>query len=199
VAGETIALGGSEQGRHVADEAQIRRIRSELGMVFQQFNLWPHMTALGNVSEALKRVRGLPSPEAEGRAMAVLKRVDLVERAHHYPSQLSGGQQQRVAIARALAMEPRIMLFDEPTSSLDPELTGEVLAVMRDLAKEGMTMVVVTHEIGFAAQVASEVAFLDNGAILLQGPAGEIFAKPWHPRLADFLETYLDRGAAVLV
>jgi polar amino acid transport system ATP-binding protein len=157
------------------------------------------MTALGNVSEALKRVRGLSSKQAEARAMTVLERVGLAERARHYPSQLSGGQQQRVAIARALAMEPRIMLFDEPTSSLDPELTGEVLAVMRDLAKEGMTMVVVTHEIGFAAQVASEVAFLDNGAILLQGPAGEIFAKPWHPRLADFLGTYLDRGAAVLV
>ena len=175
------------------------RFRAGIGMVFQQFNLWPHMTALGNVSEALKRVRGLPSKQAETRAMAVLERVGLAERARHYPSQLSGGQQQRVAIARALAKEPRIMLFDEPTSSLDPELTGEVLAVMRDLAKEGMTMVVVTHEIGFAAQVASEVAFLDNGAILLQGPAGEIFAKPWHPRLADFLETYLDRGAAVLV
>jgi polar amino acid transport system ATP-binding protein len=186
-------------GRQRLSNAQIARVRRAIGMVFQQFNLWPHMTALGNVSEALKRVRGLSSKQAEARAMTVLERVGLAERARHYPSQLSGGQQQRVAIARALAMEPRIMLFDEPTSSLDPELTGEVLAVMRDLAKEGMTMVVVTHEIGFAAQVASEVAFLDNGAILLQGPAGEIFAKPWHPRLADFLETYLDRGAAVLV
>jgi polar amino acid transport system ATP-binding protein len=186
-------------GRQRLPNAQIVRVRRAIGMVFQQFNLWPHMTALGNVSEALKRVRGLSRREAEARALSVLKRVDLADRAHHYPSQLSGGQQQRVAIARALAMEPRIMLFDEPTSSLDPELTGEVLAVMRDLAKDGMTMVVVTHEIGFAAQVASEVAFLDKGKILLQGRAGEIFAKPWHPRLADFLETYLDRGAAVLV
>ncbi|QEX19733.1 ATP-binding protein [Hypericibacter terrae] len=186
-------------GRLRLPHAQVVRVRRAIGMVFQQFNLWPHMTALGNVSEALKRVRGLSRREAEARAMSVLERVDLADRAHHYPSQLSGGQQQRVAIARALAMEPRIMLFDEPTSSLDPELTGEVLSVMRHLAQEGMTMVVVTHEIGFAAQVASDVAFLDKGEILLRGLAKDVFAKPWHPRLADFLETYLDRGAAVLV
>ena len=128
-----------------------------------------------------------------------LKKVGLEERADHYPSQLSGGQQQRVAIARALALEPKIMLFDEPTSSLDPELTGEVLNVMRSLAEDGMTMVVVTHEIGFAATVGAKIAFLDQGKVLLEGPPQTVFGKPRHPRLDQFLDTYLDRGAAMLV
>ena len=130
--------------------------------------------------------------------MAQLVKVGLEARAGHYPSQLSGGQQQRVAIARALALEPQIMLFDEPTSSLDPELTGEVLNVMRDLAGDGMTMVVVSHEIGFAASVAHRVAFLDNGRLLLEGPPQQVFGKPRHPRMEQFLDTYLDRGAAML-
>ena len=178
------------------DVAQVRR---GIGMVFQQFNLWPHMTALGNVMEALRLVLRLPRAEAEARARANLARVDLANRAGHYPAQLSGGQQQRVAIARALALEPRIMLFDEPTSSLDPELTGEVLRVMRRLAEDGMTMVVVTHEIGFAAQVAQHLVFLEHGGIALSGPPSEVFRRPWPPRLATFLEGYLDRGAAVLL
>lgn len=177
---------------------QIRAVRAKTGMVFQQFNLWPHMTALGNVSEALKIVRKVPKAEAEERAMAQLRKVGLENRAGHYPSQLSGGQQQRVAIARALALEPKIMLFDEPTSALDPELTGEVLNVMRDLAAEGMTMVVVTHEIGFAASVGQQISFLDHGRLLFSGPPAEIFAKPRHQRLEQFLDTYLDRGASML-
>ena len=178
---------------------RIRAVRANIGMCFQQFNLWPHMTALGNVSEALKTARGVPKAQAEERAMAQLRKVGLEERAGHYPSQLSGGQQQRVAIARALACEPKIMLFDEPTSSLDPELTGEVLKVMRDLAADGMTMVVVSHEIGVAASVANRITFLDEGKLLLQGTPAEVFGKPRHPRLDQFLDTYLDRGAAMLV
>lgn len=200
IAGRPMGFATGPDGRRMRlPEAEITRVRRDVGMVFQQFNLWPHMTALGNVSEALKRVRGLPRREAEARAMAVLDRVGLAARAHNYPATLSGGQQQRVAIARALAMEPKTVLFDEPTSSLDPELTAEVLSVMRDLAADGMTMVVVTHEIGFAAQVATNIVFLDHGSIVQQGPAGEVFARPWHPRLAPFLETYLDHGASLLL
>ena len=178
---------------------KIRAVRSRIGMVFQQFNLWPHMTALGNVREALVTVRGMAREEADTRALAELDKVGLSHRADHYPSQLSGGQQQRVAIARALALEPKIMLFDEATSSLDPELTGEVLKVMRDLAASGMTMVVVTHEIGFAASVGSRIIFLDHGELLLKGTPQEVFAKPRHARLDQFLDTYLDRGAASLL
>ena len=178
---------------------RIRETRAQIGMCFQQFNLWPHMTALGNVAEALKMVRKMPKAEAEERAMAQLAKVGLEARAGHYPAQLSGGQQQRVAIARALALEPKIMLFDEPTSSLDPELTGEVLNVMRALADDGMTMVVVSHEIGFAASVGARIAFLDQGRLLLEGSPQKVFGKPRHPRLDQFLDTYLDRGAAMLV
>jgi polar amino acid transport system ATP-binding protein len=179
--------------------ASIRAVRSKIGMVFQQFNLWPHMTALGNVSEALKTVRGLSRAEAEERAMTQLRKIGLENRAGHYPSQLSGGQQQRVAIARALALEPQIMLFDEATASLDPELTGEVLNVMRSLAADGMTMVIVSHEIGFAASIGRKIAFLDKGRLLLTGSPQEVFAKPRHPRIEQFLDTYLDRGAAMLI
>jgi polar amino acid transport system ATP-binding protein len=177
----------------------IRSVRSHIGMVFQQFNLWPHMTALGNVSEALIRVRGLSRRQAEEKALVQLETVGLAPRAGHYPSELSGGQQQRVAIARALALEPRLMLFDEPTSSLDPELTGEVLNVMRSLATTGISMLVVTHEIGFAASVASKIVFLDHGKVLVEGAAAAVFSKPRHPRIEQFLETYLDRGAATLL
>ena len=177
----------------------IHAVRAQIGMVFQQFNLWPHMTALGNVSEALKTVRGMRRADAEERAMAQLRKIGLAERASHYPAQLSGGQQQRVAIARALALEPKIMLFDEATASLDPELTGEVLGVMRALAADGMTMVIVTHEIGFAASIGGKIVFLDKGRVLLAGAQQDIFGKPRHPRIEQFLETYLDRGAAMLI
>ena len=198
--GQPLGFAPGADGQRVRlPAARIREVRSQIGMCFQQFNLWPHMTALGNVSEALKMVRGLPRAEAEERALAQLQKVGLEAWAGHYPSQLSGGQQQRVAIARALALEPKIMLFDEPTSSLDPELTGEVLNVMRALASDGMTMVVVSHEIGFAASVGQHVAFLDHGRLLLKGSPQQVFGKPRHPRLDQFLDTYLDRGAAMLV
>ena len=197
--GEPLGFTQGADGRRTRlPPARIRSVRAHVGMVFQQFNLWPHRTALGNVAEALLTVRRLPRTEAEARAMAQLEKVGLAARAGHYPAQLSGGQQQRVAIARALALDPRIMLFDEPTSSLDPELTGEVLNVMRDLAAEGMTMVMVSHEIGFAASVASRIVFLDGGRVLLSGTPRDLFAKPRHPRLDQFLDTYLDRGAAML-
>jgi len=200
VNGEPLGFAQDPQGNPVRlPPARIRAVRSQIGMVFQQFNLWPHMTALGNVSEALKTGHGVRKGEAEERAMLQLRKVGLENRAGHYPSQLSGGQQQRVAIARALALQPKIMLFDEPTSSLDPELTGEVLNVMRALAADGMTMVVVSHEIGFAAAVCQQIAFLDHGRLVLTGSPQEVFRKPRHPRLEQFLDTYLDRGAAMLV
>jgi polar amino acid transport system ATP-binding protein len=200
IEGEVLGFTENAQGvRERLSAATNRAVRSRIGMVFQQFNLWPHMTALGNVSEALKTVHRMSRKDAEARAMEQLVKVGLENRAGHYPSQLSGGQQQRVAIARALALKPKIMLFDEPTSSLDPELTGEVLNVMRDLAKEGMTMVVVSHEIGFAATVGQQMAFLDNGKVLFSGTPQEVFAKPRHPRLEQFLDTYLDRGASTLL
>ncbi len=194
-------LGFEESGdkRTRLSAAAIRAVRMQIGMVFQQFNLWPHMTALGNVSEALKSVRGMPRAEAEERAMAQLRNIGLENRADHYPAQMSGGQQQRVAIARALALEPKIMLFDEATASLDPELTGEVLNVMRSLAADGMTMVIVTHEIGFAASIGQKIAFLDKGRLLLAGTPQEVFGKPRNPRIDQFLDTYLDRGAAMLM
>ncbi|APX23003.1 MAG: amino acid ABC transporter ATP-binding protein [Rhodobacteraceae bacterium] len=198
IEGDPLGFVEGAGGRRRQTPAELRRVRSKVGMVFQQFNLWPHMTALGNVSAALRRVRKLPKAEAEDRAMRQLDKVGLKERAHHYPAQLSGGQQQRVAIARALALDPTIMLFDEPTSALDPELTGEVLNVMRQLASEGMTMVVVTHEIGFAASVGSKVAFLDHGRLLFHDTPETVFAAPREPRLEQFLDTYLDRGAAML-
>jgi polar amino acid transport system ATP-binding protein len=198
--GEVLGFTESAQGvRERVSLATNRAIRSQIGMVFQQFNLWPHMTALGNVSEALKTVHKMSRKDAEDHAMAQLVKVGLEDRAGHYPAQLSGGQQQRVAIARALALKPKIMLFDEPTSSLDPELTGEVLNVMRDLAAEGMTMVVVSHEIGFAATVGEQISFLDQGRLLFTGAPSEVFAKPRHPRLEQFLDTYLDRGASMLL
>ncbi|WP_042303226.1 amino acid ABC transporter ATP-binding protein [Paraburkholderia kururiensis] len=190
-------LGYSERnGRRVrATAAEINRVRRNVGMVFQQFNLWPHMTALGNVMEALVRVRGLSHGEARRRAGAMLETVGLSHKGDAYPAKLSGGQQQRVAIARALAMEPHIMLFDEPTSALDPELVGEVLQVMKQLARDGMTMAVVTHEMGFAAQVADKVVFIDQGRIAVQGNPREVFHDASHPRLRQFLQNYFDRNA----
>ena len=153
-----------EGKRRPMSARKLREMRREIGMVFQHFNLWPHMTALRNVVEPLQRVRGLSAPQAAERATAMLTRVGLAAKADAYPSRLSGGQQQRVAIARALAMQPRLMLFDEPTSALDPELVGEVLEVMKSLAAEGMTMLIVTHEMGFAAHVANRIAFIDEAA-----------------------------------
>ena len=186
---------GTGKKRKRAPQSQINQVRSNVGMVFQQLNLWPHMTAIGNVCEALRRVRKLSAEEASRRGMAMLDKVGLAHKAASYPAQLSGGQQQRVAIARALAMEPHIMLFDEPTSALDPELVGEVLQVMKTLAKEGMTMVVVTHEMGFAAQVADSVVFLDQGEVVARGTPQQIFHNAEHPRLQQFLQNYLDRNA----
>src|SRR6201999_1291267 len=163
-------------------EADIPRQRLQVGMVFQHFNLFPHMTALGNIVEAPQRVKREPRKEVFERARALLGRVGLSGKEDSYPSQLSGGQQQRVAIARALAMRPKLMLFDEPTSALDPELVGEVLAVMRQLAAGGMTMVCVTHEIGFAREVADQVVFMDDGVILERGRPSEVIDRPAHER-----------------
>jgi polar amino acid transport system ATP-binding protein len=174
---------------------QLREMRRSIGMVFQQFNLWPHMTALQNVAEGLIRVRGLPKAQAEARAAEALKKVGLADKMANHPSRLSGGQQQRVAIARAIAMEPRLMLFDEPTSALDPELVGEVLSVMKTLASEGMTMVVVTHEMGFAAHVADQVAFMEKGELVgVDAPAG-ILHQPEDQRIQSFLRTYHERNS----
>ena len=181
-------------GKRMSGRA-LREMRRDIGMVFQQFNLWPHMSALQNVAEGLERVRGLPRAEAQARARAALEKVGLADKIASYPSRLSGGQQQRVAIARAVAMQPRVMLFDEPTSALDPELVGEVLAVMNELAAEGMTMVVVTHEMGFAAHVADRVAFMDKGELIAVGAPREIFRRGGDPRIAAFLQGYHDRNA----
>ena len=165
----------------------INAARRRIGMVFQSFNLYPHMTALGNVALALRKVLGQGRAEAERRAQAALERVHLGDRTGHYPGQLSGGQQQRVAIARAIALEPRVMLFDEPTSALDPELVGGVLAVMRELREDGMTMVVVSHEMGFARAAADRVVFMADGAIVEQGPPEALFAAPRHDRTRAFI------------
>ncbi len=174
---------------------KLRDMRRSIGMVFQQFNLWPHMTALQNVAEGLIRVRGMKKAEAEARAAEALAKVGLADRMASYPSRLSGGQQQRVAIARAIAMEPRLMLFDEPTSALDPELVGEVLNVMKTLASEGITMVVVTHEMGFAAHVADQVAFMEKGELVgVDAPLG-ILHHPEDPRIQAFLRTYHERNS----
>jgi polar amino acid transport system ATP-binding protein len=184
-----------EGGKRVpSSDAEIARVRRNIGFVFQQFNLWPHMTALENVAAPLRLARGIAREDATKRARAMLEKVGLAARADVYPSQLSGGQQQRVGIARALAMEPHIMLFDEPTSALDPELVGEVLQVMRDLASEGMTMAVVTHEMGFAAQVADKVVFIDRGVIAVSGSPEQVFRRDENPRLRQFLQNYFERN-----
>jgi len=165
--------------------------RQKMGMVFQHFNLFPHMTILQNMTLAPIQLLKKTKAEAEEKAMALLNRVGLADRANAYPSQLSGGQKQRVAIVRALCMEPDVMLFDEPTSALDPEMVGEVLDVMKELAHEGMTMVVVTHEMGFAKEVGDRVVFMDQGMLVEQGAPGEIFSNPKHHRLQDFLAKVL--------
>jgi polar amino acid transport system ATP-binding protein len=167
------------------------RKRAEIGMVFQRFNLFPHMTALENVVEAPVQVNGIPREAAAEAGRTLLARVGLGDKERAYPAQLSGGQQQRVAIARALAMEPKLMLFDEPTSALDPELVGDVLDAMRQLAEEGMTMVVVTHEIGFAREVGDTVVFMDDGVVVETGAPREVFANPRHERTRSFLSKVL--------
>ncbi|MFA5536238.1 MAG: amino acid ABC transporter ATP-binding protein [Bacillota bacterium] len=166
-------------------------VRQRVGMVFQRFNLFPHMSVIKNITLSPTKVKGLGEKEAIEKAKELLKKVGLSDKENALPDELSGGQQQRVAIARALAMEPKIMLFDEPTSSLDPEMVGEVLAVMKDLAKEGMTMVVVTHEMGFAREVADRVIFMDDGQIVEEAPPLEIFKNPQHPRTQGFLSKIL--------
>ena len=165
--------------------------RQKMGMVFQQFNLFPHMTVLKNMTIGPMKLLGKSKEEAEEKAMALLKRVGLAERADAYPSQLSGGQKQRIAIVRALCMDPEVLLFDEPTSALDPEMVGEVLEVMKELAREGMTMVVVTHEMGFAKEVGTDIVFIDEGIIIEEAPPEEFFLNPKNPRLRDFLSKVL--------
>jgi polar amino acid transport system ATP-binding protein len=172
-------------------EREVARRRAAIGMVFQRFNLFPHMTALQNVVEAPVRVKRLPPSEANTAARRLLERVGLADKVDRYPAELSGGQQQRVAIARALAMEPKLMLFDEPTSALDPELVGEVLAVMRGLAAEGMTMIVVTHEMGFAREVGHHLVFMDDGIVVEEGPPRSVFADPREARTRTFLSRVL--------
>ncbi|HNS13980.1 MAG TPA: amino acid ABC transporter ATP-binding protein [Syntrophorhabdaceae bacterium] len=172
-------------------KVDINKLRAEIGFVFQQFNLYPHLSVMRNIILAPIKIRGMGKNEAESQAMALLERVGLVEKRNAYPTQLSGGQQQRVAIARALAMKPRIMLFDEPTSALDPEMIGEVLLVMKDLAQSGMTMIVVTHEMGFASEVSDRVVFMDDGQILEEAAPDEFFKNPKHERAQQFLKEVL--------
>jgi polar amino acid transport system ATP-binding protein len=186
-------VGYRQQGEKLYElrEKETAAKRAEIGMVFQRFNLFPHMTALGNIIEAPLRVRRTPRDAAVARGRALLDRVGLADKVNAYPAQLSGGQQQRVAIARALAMDPKLMLFDEPTSALDPELVGEVLDVMRDLARDGMTMVVVTHEMGFARDVSDCVVFMDGGVVVEAGTAAEVITNPQHKRTKAFLSKVL--------
>ncbi|WP_334175896.1 amino acid ABC transporter ATP-binding protein [Pseudoxanthobacter sp.] len=197
LAGERLGVVTLADGREQPlPPREIRRQRARFGMVFQQFNLWPHRTALQNVMEGLTIVRGLPRDRAREVADAMLDRVGLAARRDAYPAQLSGGQQQRVAIARALAMEPEILLFDEPTSALDPELVGEVLAVMQDLARRDVTMIVVTHEMGFAANVADRILFMDQGRVVEEASPQVFFSRPATDRARRFLESHLGRAAA---
>jgi ABC-type histidine transport system ATPase subunit len=192
VRGETIRMHHDRRGSRVPEQPkQVERLRARLGMVFQSFNLWSHMTVLQNIIEAPVHVLKKPRKEAVERAEALLHKVGMYERKDYYPAHISGGQQQRAAIARALAMEPEVMLFDEPTSALDPELVGEVLKVMRDLAREGRTMVVVTHEIGFAREVSSQVLFLHQGRVEEQGPPTQVLVNPKSERCCQFLSGIL--------
>jgi len=192
VGGEHIKLKKNRSNQTVpADRKQVDRIRTRLAMVFQHFNLWSHMTVLENIMEAPVHVLKRPKREAKEMAMALLEKVGIAERSHYFPSQLSGGQQQRAAIARALAMEPEVLLFDEPTSALDPELVGEVLKVMQDLVKEGRTMIMATHEMGFAREVSSKVIFLDQGVIEAQGSPAYIFGSPDSERCRQFLSNLM--------
>lgn len=195
LANEELALKrGSDGNLHPTDKKQLTRFRTRVGMVFQGFNLWPHLTVLQNIIEGPIHVEGIAKAEAIERAERYMRQVGVYERKDYYPSQLSGGQQQRAAIARALAMEPEVLLFDEPTSALDPELVGEVLKVMRSLADDGRTMLVVTHEMGFARDVSSRVIFLEKGQVAVDGPPADVFADPGRhsPRWAEFLSRARD-------
>jgi polar amino acid transport system ATP-binding protein len=183
-------ISGGGQSREMP-QSELNAMRQEVGMVFQSFNLYPHMTVLQNITLAPISLRGIPKEEAERLALELLRKVGLEEKANARPSSLSGGQKQRVAIARALAMKPNVMLFDEPTSALDPETVGEVLQVMRNLAQEGMTMIIVTHEMGFARDVADRVVVMDGGVILEEGTPSDIFTSPSHPRTQTFLSQVL--------
>ncbi len=185
--GGQIVLDGVDIARADTD---LNRMRQRIGMVFQQFNLYPHLNVLGNVTLALRRVQGQSRQAAEEKALRSLRQVGLAEKAAAFPAQLSGGQQQRVAIARAIALEPKLMLFDEPTSALDPELVGSVLQVMRDLRRAGMTMLVVTHEMAFAREAADHVVFMDEGAVVEEGPAAQVFDAPRHDRTRAFLSRF---------
>jgi octopine/nopaline transport system ATP-binding protein len=192
IAGEAIALRRRATGLMApVDRAQLDRLRSRIGFVFQSFNLWSHMTVLENVIEAPVHVQKRPRAECVAEAEALLEKVGIAEKRNQYPSHLSGGQQQRAAIARALCMHPKVLLFDEPTSALDPELVGEVLRVMRALAEEGRTMLVVTHELGFAREVSSRTIFLHRGTIEEQGPPERVLRNPTSPRLREFLASHL--------
>ncbi len=192
VDGERIEMRQLKDGRSVpADPRQVDRIRTRVGMVFQNFNLWAHMTVLENVIEAPVHVLKMPKKQAIEKAEALLDKVGIGEKCDHYPSQLSGGQQQRCAIARTLAMDPKLLLFDEATSALDPELVGEVLKVIRDLADEGRTMIMVTHEMGFAREVSDEIIFLHQGKIEEQGPPSQVFGNPKSERCRQFLASTL--------
>jgi polar amino acid transport system ATP-binding protein len=184
----TLTVDGMELSDKKTD---INKLRAEIGFVFQQFNLYPHLSVMRNITLAPVKIRKISTKDAERQAMKLLERVGLSEKRNEYPAQLSGGQQQRVAIARALAMNPRIMLFDEPTSALDPEMIGEVLLVMKDLAQSGMTMVVVTHEMGFASEVSDRVVFMDDGRILEEATPDEFFRSPKHERAQQFLKEVL--------
>ncbi|WP_288408199.1 amino acid ABC transporter ATP-binding protein [uncultured Herbaspirillum sp.] len=184
------------QGGRMMPEANLDALRAEVGMVFQSFNLFPHLTVLDNITLAPTCLRGVPRKEAQEQGLRLLKKVGLEHKAKDYPGTLSGGQKQRVAIARALAMEPKVMLFDEPTSALDPELVGEVLQVMQDLAADGMTMLIVTHEMGFAREVADVVVVMDHGSIVESGAPSAIFTEPREARTRSFLQTMLAREVA---
>ena len=194
VAGQALCNPGPDGKTTFAPRSEIRQAREHMGMVFQRFNLFPHMTAMQNIMEAPVNVKGTKKEAAKDRAQELLEAVGLGHKADSYPLQLSGGQQQRVAIARALAMDPKLMLFDEVTSSVDPELAGEILLVMKRLALAGMTMLVVTHEMGFAAEVADRVMFIDHGVIQEEGPADEVLSKPQQPRTQAFLKAVLERA-----
>ncbi len=194
ILGRLIGWRETPMGREPAGEAELAAVRAPLGMVFQHFHLWPHLPVLANVTLALRLARGLSKQEAEETGLAMLGRVGLTSHAGHFPDQLSGGQKQRVAIARALAVRPKVMLFDEPTSALDPELVGEVLSVMKALAADGMTMVIVTHEMGFAAHAANRTVFMDRGRIVEAGAPQDLFRAPQSERLRQFLETWRERA-----
>jgi polar amino acid transport system ATP-binding protein len=193
ICGKTLVDGG-----RMLPDAELNGLRMKVGMVFQAFNLFPHLSVLGNVTIAPRRLLGLSSADADAVARRLLDKVGLGDKVDAYPQALSGGQKQRVAIARALAMKPQVMLFDEPTSALDPELVGEVLQVMKDLAREGMTMMVVTHEMGFAREVADTVSVMDHGVVLESGPPGQIFDAPKHPRTREFLQAVTLRGSSAV-